>query len=418
MESRLYLEPWNVSGETLEVAAYLEQDGKKQRLWWRLPMQWRDAVTPWADPFVVGFIFPMMQSGGELLVEGVVSPSLLKNLDLYAAIWRAWCPGKYQPVQIRARKEVEMPPASEPAMVIVPFSCGVDSSFTILRHHRGLMGRRNRKIGAAVLMHGFDIWLDEKNAAAMYAGLLEGANAMLESINVPCIAVSSNFHELPTIWADSHDTHLVSGLMLFAKQFGEALIANNNPYAAMEWPWGHHPVCDPYLGSDRFGIMHDGGEIARFEKIELISLWPQAMRHLRVCYSNPGNYGNCCKCEKCIRTMLTFRMLGMGLPGAFKQDVDDYHIRRAKFHFDIGLQRWMDLRKELQQRGLGKTSWARAMRTAEQRSRRRMQFKAIKKPFVPLRNQFRKLFRGSTLSRRELAKTKSGDENSRLNRPV
>jgi hypothetical protein len=406
MKSRLYLEPWNVSGDTLEVAACLEQDGKTQRLWWRLPAQWQDAVTEWADPFVVGFMFPMMQCGGEVMVEGAVSPSLLKNLDQYAAIWHSWFPSRYQPVRIQAEKEIELPQPNDSPAAIVPFSCGVDSCYTVLRHHRGLMGRRNRKIGAAVIMHGFDIRLDENNASTMYAGLLAGAKAMLDSIDVPCIPVTSNFRELPMIWADGHGTQLTNGLMLFARQFGEAMIPNSTPFTAMVGPWGSHPACDPYLGSKHFPIADDAGENTRFEKIELLSQWPEAMKHLRVCHSNPGNYENCCRCEKCIRTILAFRMVGVLLPPAFKYDVSDRQIRNAKFDSELPFHLWIQLVRGLKELGMDKTSWGKAMCVAERRCRRRWRLQALKKPFVPLRNQLRKLFRGSTLSRRELASAK------------
>ncbi|HMD53105.1 MAG TPA: hypothetical protein VKJ65_00955, partial [Phycisphaerae bacterium] len=284
-----------------------------------------------------------------------------------------------------------------------PFSCGVDSSYTILRHSRGLMGRRNRKIGAALVMNGFDIWLDEKNAAAMYAGLLEGARAMLKSINVPCIPLAGNFHELPTIWADSHGTHLASGLMLFAGRFVEALIPNSTPYNVLEEPWGSHPACDPYMGGEHFRITDDAGENARSEKIRLLSQWPEAMRHLRVCYSNPGNHENCCRCGKCIRTILVCRMVGIDRPEAFKKDVDNYHICRAKLYYELGLQSWTELRKELEACGMGKTSWVKAMRTAERHCHRRRWMQAMKKPFIPLRNQLRKVFRGSALSKKQIA---------------
>lgn len=37
---------------------------------------------------------------------------------------------------------------------------------------------------------------------------------------------------------------------------------------------------------------------------------PKARAFLRVCWQNPDNAYNCCRCEKCIRTMLALEALG------------------------------------------------------------------------------------------------------------
>ena len=76
MANRLTLEPWTEADGRIELAATLDLAGRSQRLWWRLPAEWRDALTTWADPFVIGFAFPIMQAGQDVEVVGPVSPSL------------------------------------------------------------------------------------------------------------------------------------------------------------------------------------------------------------------------------------------------------------------------------------------------------------------------------------------------------
>ena len=394
-----------MEGDTLTLAASLEHpEGLRQRLWWQLPAAWADAVTTWADPFVVGLVFPMMQWRRDVMVEGRVSPSLLANLETFMAIWQVWAPAKYQPVHIQAREEVEAPPPAEPGQTVVPFSCGVDSSFTVFRHRQGLMGRRNHHVTAGVVMNGFDIWLDQENAQGMYGGVLEAARIVLRSVDVACIPMTSNFHELPTIWADSLCTHLVSGLRLLAARFDATLIPNNRPYIRIALPWGSHPVSDPHLGSRHFAVSDDGGEKMRFQKVELISQWPEAMRHLRVCFENPSSHANCCRCEKCIRTILNFRIAGCPLPPAFARDVSDRDIRRVRFKHDDNLLQWAQAAGDARERGLGDTGWGRAILTALRRNRLRRKWRRFTRRFIPLRNRIRVLFRGSALNRRELAK--------------
>lgn len=400
---QLTLEPVRVDGPTLEVAAVLAHpNGKRHRLWWRLPAEWRDALTPWADPFVVAFLFPMMQEHRDVVVEGVVSPSLLENLEQYMGLWRMWVPEQYQPVEIRAQEEAETPAPSTPGQAIMPFSCGVDSCYTLLRHRRGLVGRRRREITSAMVMHGFDIWLDQENAQGMYDALLADARATLDSVNVACVNIASNFHELPGTWAHSLGTHLVSGLRLLAGQFDTAVLANDVPYTRLYVPWGSHPVGNPFLSSKHFQVIDDAAEMKRFEKVELLTQWPEAMQHLRVCFTNPGSHANCCRCEKCVRTILAFRVAGVPLPAAFGADVSNRQIRRMRFHREHNLRHWQEVIDGAKSRGRGKANWVRAVRTAIQRNRRRWDRQWLKRAFIPWRNRIRILFRGSPLSRREL----------------
>ena len=404
--ARLCLEPWREEGEELVVAASLDDpQGRRHRLWWRLPVRWREALTPWADPFVVAFLFPMMQWRRDVLVEGAVSPSLLSNLEHYAAIWQAWAPEQYQPIEIRAREEAEAPPPPEEGLTIVPFSCGVDSSFTLYRHRRKLAGRRTQRIAAAMVMHGFDIWLDQENARGMYEGLLRDARMMVESMGVECIPVAGNFHELPTVWGHSLGTHLVGGLRLLAGRFDAALVPNDVTYTRLGIPWGSHPLSNPYLGGRHFKVIDDGGETFRLKKIELLAQWPEAMRHLRVCFENPGSHANCCRCDKCIRTILAFRAAGVELPPAFASDVSNRQIRRIRFHHEYNTLHWLEVAGFAERSGLGGAGWVRAIHAAVRRNRRRWRWRRFTRAFLPLRNRIRKLFRGSPLSRKELAES-------------
>ena len=337
-----------------------------------------------------------------MIVEGAVSPSLLSNLEHYMAIWEAWAPGRYGPVQIRAREEAEAPPPAHSGQTIMPYSCGVDSSFTLYRHHRGLVGRRTRRISAAMVMHGFDIWLDQENADRMYGGLVADARTVLGSLDVPCVSVVSNFHELPTLWGHSMGTHLVGGLRLLAGRYDASLIANDVPYSRLQFPWGSHPVSQSYLGSRHFQVIDDGGEATRFQKIQLLAQWPEALRHLRVCFANPGKHTNCCRCEKCVRTILAFRAAGVAMPPAFSKDVSNGQIRSVRFHEEYCVEQWLEVIRGARCAGLEGASWVYAIQSAIRRNQHRWKRRRIKEAFIPLRNRIRRIFRGSPLSRRQL----------------
>jgi len=401
----LHPEPPQIRDDVLELAASLKHpDGRCERLWWRVPTAWSDAVTAWADPFVVGLLFPIMRAGRDVQVEGRVSPSLLTNLETFMGIWQQGAPDQYRAVHIRAQEEVEAPPPATTGQTVVPFSCGVDSCFTVFRHFRGLPGTSNRTITAGAVINGFDIWLDQDNAGDMYEGLLAGARAMLDSVGAACIPMSTNFHDLATTWKHSFGTHLVSGMHLLAGRFDATMVADDAPHSAMGRAGGDRPIGDPLLGGEHFDVSSDGAETLRYDKAELLSQWPEAMQHLRVCFENPGRHTNCCRCQKCVRSILSFRVGGCPLPPAFDHDVSDEQIRRIRFlHLECMAVWWEDLAAVARERGFGGESWVRAASDAVRRNRRRWRWNRLKRPFIPVRNAVRFLFRGSTQSRHERA---------------
>jgi hypothetical protein len=118
--------------------------------------------------------------------------------------------------------------------------------------------------------------------------------------------------------------------MLHENNFSIGLIASSFPYHRLVLPWGSNPVTDGLLSSDAFKIVHDGASFTRIDKVNEIANWPEALRYLRVCWQGEQKDRNCGRCEKCIRTILNFRVLGFGLPSCFEQDVSDQQILALK----------------------------------------------------------------------------------------
>jgi len=59
-------------------------------------------------------------------------------------------------------------------------------------------------------------------------------------------------------------------------------------------------------------LVHDGAEMRRPEKLPTIVECPSALAHLRVCAQDMNT--NCGRCEKCLRTMIPLRVLGVEGP--------------------------------------------------------------------------------------------------------
>ena len=309
------------------VSVTLEQPNRTpSRLWYCLPSEYSPLITKSCDPFVVATIFLAMGQSTDLVVHGEVSPSLLQNLAEFQAAWACWCPQRYQPVEITAEVEREQFKV-ESEKAIAAFSGGVDGCFTLWRHRMGRCGRWQRNVQAGLMVHGFDIPLAQEENFKL---TLQKSGAMLASLDVELIALATNFRELQQDWEDAFGAAIASCLMLFQGGYSAGLIGSSDPYQALNLPYGSNPITDPLLSSQSFQIICDGASCTRLQKVQEIANWQAAMTNLRVCWEGNQYDKNCGRCEKCIRTILNFRVLGLGLPPCFEQDVTDEQILGMK----------------------------------------------------------------------------------------
>ncbi|HEY9604819.1 MAG TPA: hypothetical protein V6C85_24665, partial [Allocoleopsis sp.] len=238
----------------------------------------------------------------------------------------AWEPNHYQPIEISAEVEQELP-ASASERAVAAFSGGVDSCFTVFRHRTNRCGRWQRNLQAGAMIHGMDIPLEEEQE---FANAAEKSRKLLSTLGVELIPIATNFRQLPLKWEDAFGTGLASCLILLQGGYTTGLIASSFPYQALSFPYGSNPVTDWMLSGNAFQIVHDGAAFPRLEKMREIVNWPEALQNLRVCWEGTPKDRNCCRCEKCIRTILNFRILGVGLPECFDQDVTDEQIRSIR----------------------------------------------------------------------------------------
>jgi len=316
-----------IQNDQIEMSFTLEEaSGERQRVWYRCSAEHQPALSASCDPYVLAALFVAMQQKADLVVHGQASPSLLKNLSEYQAAWACWRPERYAAIEISA--EIEQESDRKPARrALTSFSGGVDSAFTAWRHANGLAGRQNVALQAGLMVHGFDIRL---NQPEVFGRAAVKSQRILESIGLKLITMSSNLKKTGAQFEHAHAALLASCMMLLQGGYDCGLIASSYPYNGLEVLWGSNPLTDPMLSSAAFSILHDGTAFNRLEKTQAIAAWPAAIQDLRVCLHGEERDENCCRCEKCVRTILGFRVLGLGLPASFKQDVGLLQVLRVK----------------------------------------------------------------------------------------
>jgi hypothetical protein len=187
-----------------------------------------------------------------------------------------------------------------PKRVGMFFSGGVDSFYSFLKHQS--------EVTDLIFVHGYDIALSDKK-------LREQTSAQLKKVekenNVNLIEVETNLRDYLDSYVDwgklGHGPALMVIGHLLSYVISKIYIPSSYHYGNL-FPWGTHPLLDPYWGSSKLQFVHDGCEAKRVDKVALIATNDLALQSLRVCWKNPNSAYNCCECEKCIRTMINLEV--------------------------------------------------------------------------------------------------------------
>lgn len=265
------------------------------------------------DFAVVALLYTAMNERRNLRVRGPVSAALLDNLHEFQLAWAKWKPGQYQPVTVFADREITGPADRKDAAVLA-YSGGVDANFSLLRNLAGV-GRGARNIAAAVLVHGFDIPLDNP---ILFESSKTAASRILDSFETPLTTVRTNWRSVVCKdWEMEFLSGLASCLFQFSAVAGYGLVGSDEDYASFVIPWSSNPVTNHFVKAGDFAIVTDGSGYTRSEKVRLIGQYPQVANFLRVCWAG-ALHGvgdeNCGVCEKCVRTKLNFACNNI-LPG-------------------------------------------------------------------------------------------------------
>ncbi|MEX0654179.1 MAG: hypothetical protein WD534_03740 [Phycisphaeraceae bacterium] len=363
MKNRLHVWPQSpiVADGHVELAAVLEHPAfGSQRLWYRVPEQFSPHLGASAEAFTVASISHATRLGAALHVHGQVSPTLLRNLEEFATVWHCWRPAEWSEVELTADQEQEPAPAADDH-AIACFSGGADACATVFRHTRGDIGRQRRNLRAGLMIQGFDIPVGDD---AAFTEARRNGKCILDSVGVETMWVATNWRAIEQCaglkWNDVFAVAALSCLSLFGASFRYGLLASPDRSYAVR-PAGSTPLTDPMLGRDGFRIVHDGGALSRTAKLGLIAHWPEAMQHLRVCWEGPDRGGNCGACEKCVRTILNLRTVGVSCPPCFPREPGEAEILRIPIRTPGQLYELQSILDEVRRRGLERERWALAL---------------------------------------------------------
>jgi hypothetical protein len=182
------------------------------------------------------------------------------------------------------------------------FSGGVDSFYNLLKYEH--------LIDTIIFVRGFDIRHDDE---VRFRAFEPGLRKIAATMGCRLVVVRTNLRLNPLFapfnWEMTHGGALAAVGHMLRGTIDRLWISASFPRVHQR-PWGTSARTDPLWSSECLQVYHVGDEMWRSEKLAEIAHFPLVQKYLRVCWENRSAHGNCCRCEKCVRTMLSLSVLG------------------------------------------------------------------------------------------------------------
>ena len=279
------------------------------------------------DFLVPALVFRAMLLGRDLHVDGPVSAQLLDRIVQHQLAVEGFSGGRWRPVRITAAEEVSggpVPPGDVPQSAspndaaLLAFTGGLDSTAALLRNQSGGNGRLRRPLIGGLLVHGFDIALDQTEQFALAR---DNAARMLAMEDLPLLTLRTDWRRSTPHWAETFIAAAAACLHQYRGHASRGMLATDLPFAQMITPHGSHPVTNMLLDSHDFALQFELTDIDRARRAEIVARRPEMADRLRVCFrAADGTALNCGRCEKCNRTRLVFLAAGVPAPASLGQE--------------------------------------------------------------------------------------------------
>lgn len=198
-----------------------------------------------------------------------------------------------------------------PIDIALLFSGGLDAVYSSLKY--------TDKTQLLITVWGSDVYVADKN---MWHHVLKWCATFAHNNNHQHTWIRSNFMNFfnvhhfnslaPTIplwWSSVMQalTYFGVSLPLCYTYDIPYLVIGSSHTKDFAIPYGTHPLIDNSLNAAGIQMFHDGADTHRNEKIKNVAQF-KSKTPLRVCWKRDQKGGNCCRCSKCLRTIIGFMM--------------------------------------------------------------------------------------------------------------
>jgi hypothetical protein len=309
------------SAGTVTNTVCFTDEGVGHEIYWEHSGDFVPHQPPVMDFALVAMLPYCMHRGLDIRILGSVTRSCIEAAEELIDVWTLWRPDLFRKIRLDATDlAADRAPSGRDA--ILAFSGGVDSTFALAANSQRTIGHRSRDVTAGVLIHGFDIPLDQPELFNKSSG---HARYILEEMGSAMSTVRTNWRKYCVDWEMSHAFGIAAALHQYHGTTSSGIFAIDDAYGDEDLPWGNTSVTNPLLSGISFPIQSCGGGSGRVSKVGEIARFKSVRSHIRVCWANLGSGLNCGICEKCVRTRLEFAVAGFhdipAFPGRLTADM-------------------------------------------------------------------------------------------------
>jgi hypothetical protein len=284
-----------------------------------------------SDAFVTGLLLPALQSNQDIIVKGAISEKLYFNLTITIVfiLSKAF---NYKPIKIIPEKIVRMNFNS--FAVGTGCSLGIDSFSTIIKHTADDCPDSYKLSHLTYFNVGAHGEKETEMVNKSFQNDLIKIKEFAEEIKLPLITVESNlpvfFRSYSFNFNQTHVIRNMSMVLSLQKLFRKYIYSSGYPVSEIHLssvdPTYMEGLLQPNLSTENTELIVGGPNLSRAEKANEICDNNLVQKHLYVCVkdlaiNNKMNLGpwvkiqdvekrNCSGCDKCLRTLLVFEIIG------------------------------------------------------------------------------------------------------------
>jgi hypothetical protein len=282
-------------------------------LWFSFPESYKPYITPRSEAFLLAMLIPAMYFNENIEVRGTISPKLAFNLQEFIYIYHQ-CLGLHR-VNFSATEFKAFEPERKPEAVLLSFSGGVDSMFTLYSNLPENQPIKEAGVTHGLLIHGFNDFDIPLEDTAYFNRVYPRYQKLFNDLGLELLTAKTNtykFSKFRIDWNIGHTPTMAAFAYLLSNLVRVFYRASHEDYTHGK-TFAHRFMSNHMLSSETFDFVSHTPRNNRVEKLEVLAQWPLAYDNLRVClaWDKTGIDLNCCKCYKCLATMIFLDILGV-----------------------------------------------------------------------------------------------------------
>ena len=257
----------------------------------------------------------------DLKISGKLSERLYRNMKAYGQ--RIFCDFSDELEMINISIDGITTEVSDSRNLVgTGLSCGVDSLFTVYRHFQ-IEESEAYKINSLFIFNcGTHGHYENSETYETFIKRYNMNKLAADELGLPLYQVNSNLHAFTHKIGEQKMGYIAihSCILALQKVLRLYYMANSCTYKdTLEGTHHYHnfdfgefsdPFFIPLVRTEGLELILEGAQYSRSKKTEIISDWSIAQSYLNVCVC-PGEDGhNCCKCSKCMRTLIPLDAMG------------------------------------------------------------------------------------------------------------